>query len=771
MERSEKTDHPTIEPYDDPSGGWGSVKSLVGHATAQGLLTSTLWATLQRQNKPDGFMCVSCSWAKPADPRPFEYCENGAKATIWEITPKRCDREFFAKHTVSELREWPDHDLEKQGRLTTPMRYDASLDQYIPVKWEDAFREIGAELNKLDPKSVVFYVSGRASLEASHMWQLMARIYGSNNLPDSSNMCHESTSVGLPESIGSPVGTVTLDDFDTCDMMFFFGHNTGTNAPRLLHWVQNARKRGAPVITFNPVLERGLMRFKNPQNPVEMLSPDEGTKMSSDYYQLRCGGDIAAMTGIAKGVFALDDAAREAGRKRVLNVAFIEENCHGFEDFETYVRNADWSEIERCSGLARAELEHVARVYANADKVIGNYGMGLTQHRHGIENVQMLVNLLLMRGMMGKTGAGISPIRGHSNVQGQRTVGITEKLKLIPVEKFEEFYDFTIPKEDGVDTVEACEGILDGSIRGFVSLGGNFSRAVPDTARIEEAWRRMRLSVQISTKLNRNHLLPGEVTYILPCLGRIERDVQKGAEQVVSMEDSTACVHASFGKREPASKELLSEPRIVAELAKATIAGKSSVPWDEWAGDYAKVRDAIERAYPDDFKAFNQRFATPGGFHRDIGASKREWRTDTGKANFKVPETFDVDPDIDTRPANVLNLMTLRSNDQFNTTVYGYDDRLRGVDGTRMVILMNEEDMRRLGLTDRDRVDVETHADDGITRKVENYRVHAWPLPKGDCAGYYPELNALVPLWHHSRRAHVPAAKSVPVRLTKRAAA
>ena len=537
MDRSEKTDHPTIKPYDDPSGGWGSVKSLVSHATAQDLLTSTLWATLQRQNKPDGYQCVSCSWAKPADPRPFEYCENGAKATIWEITPKRCDRDFFAKHTVTELREWTDHDLEKQGRLTTPMRYDASLDQYIPVKWEDAFREIGAELNKLDPKSVVFYVSGRASLEASHMWQLMARIYGSNNLPDSSNMCHESTSVGLPESIGSPVGTVTLDDFDTCDMMFFFGHNTGTNAPRLLHWVQGARKRGAPVITFNPVLERGLMRFKNPQNPVEMLSPDEGTKMSSDYYQLRGGGDIAAMTGIAKGVFALDDAAREAGRKRVLDVAFIEENCHGFEDFEAYVRSADWGEIERCSGLSRAELEHVARVYANAEKVIANYGMGLTQHRHGIENVQMLVNLLLMRGMMGKTGAGISPIRGHSNVQGQRTVGITEKLKLIPVDKFEKFYDFTIPKEDGVNTVEACEGILDGSIRGFVSLGGNFSRAVPDTGRIEEAWRRMRLSVQISTKLNRNHLLPGAVTYILPCLGRIERDVQKGAEQVVSMED------------------------------------------------------------------------------------------------------------------------------------------------------------------------------------------------------------------------------------------
>ncbi|RFC64328.1 formate dehydrogenase [Fulvimarina endophytica] len=771
MDRSENTDNPRIKPYDSPSGGWGSVKSLVEKSKQEGLLLSSVWATLERQNKPGGYQCVSCSWAKPAEPRPFEYCENGVKATLWEITPKRCDRDFFARHTVSELLQWNDHDLEKQGRLTTPMKYDRTLDQYVPVKWTDAFADIASELKALDPKSVVFYVSGRASLEASHMWQLMARIYGSNNLPDSSNMCHESTSVGLPESIGSPVGTVTLADFDACDMMFFFGHNTGTNAPRLLHWIQQARKRGAPVITFNPLLERGLMRFKSPQHPGEMLSPDEGTKMSSDYYQLRAGGDIAAMTGIAKGVLALDDAAKETGGKRVLDTAFIEEHCHGWDRFEAFVRDADWAEIERCSTLTRADLEHVARVYSRASRVIGNYGMGLTQHRHGIENVQMLCNLLLMRGMMGKEGAGISPIRGHSNVQGQRTVGITEKVELIPHEKFEAFYGFTVPKEKGLDTVEACEGVIDGSVKGFVCLGGNFSRAVPETGRVEEAWRKMRLNVQISTKLNRNHLLASEKSYILPCLGRLERDEQNGRPQTVSMEDSTACIHASLGKTEPASKELLSEPRIIAELAKALVAGRSTVPWDEWAGDYAKVRDAIERAYPDDFRDFNTRFETPGGFHRDIGATRREWRTETGKANFLPPESFDVDPDIDTRPADVLNLMTVRSNDQFNTTIYGYDDRLRGVDGTRMVILMNAEDMKRMGLSDRDRVDVETHADDGIVRRVENYLVHAWQLPRGDCAGYYPELNALIPLWHHSRRAHVPAAKSVPVRLVRRGAA
>ena len=771
MDRSENTDRPKIEPYDEPTGGWGSVKSLVEKSAQEGLLASTVWATMQHQNKADGYQCVSCSWAKPADPKPFEYCENGAKATMWEITPKRCDRDFFAKHRVSDLLEWTDHDLEKQGRLTTPMKYDRTLDQYVPIKWSDAFAEIAEELNGLDPRSVVFYVSGRASLEASHMWQLFTRIYGSNNLPDSSNMCHESTSVGLPESIGSPVGTVTLADFDACDMMFFFGHNTGTNAPRLLHWVQKARQRGAPVITFNPLQERGLMRFKSPQSPVEMLSPGEGTKMSSDYYQLRGGGDIAAMTGIAKAVFALDDEAKTKGVKRVLDVDFIEQHGHGFEAFERFVRDADWGEIERCSGLSRTDLEHVGRVYSQASRVIGNYGMGLTQHRHGIENVHMLCNLLLMRGMMGKEGAGISPIRGHSNVQGQRTVGITEKTELIPVDKFEDFYGFTVPKEKGLDTVEACEGLLKGDVKGFVCLGGNFSRAVPDTRRVEEAWRKMRLNVQISTKLNRNHLLTAEKTYILPCLGRLEKHVENGAEQTVSVEDSTACIHASFGTSEPASKELLSEPKIIAELAKATVPGKSTVPWDEWVGDYSKVRDAIERAYPADFKNYNQRMGTPGGFHRDIGASRREWRTETGKANFLVPEGFDVDPDIDTRPSDVLKLLTVRSNDQFNTTIYGYDDRLRGVKGTRMVILMNEEDMKRLGLKDQDRVDLETYADDGVTRRVEDYRVHAWSVPKGDCAGYYPELNELIPLWHHSRRAHVPAAKSVPIKVIKRVSA
>ncbi|KQT61762.1 MULTISPECIES: FdhF/YdeP family oxidoreductase [unclassified Aureimonas] len=771
MDRSSSEPPVTVEPYDHPSGGWGSLKSVTEKTLAEGLAVNTMLQMMTKQNKPDGFACVSCSWAKPAKSHIAEFCENGAKATVWEVTKKRCDRAFFARHRLSELRTWNDHDLEKEGRLTTPLRYDRTLDQYVPVSWADAFAEIGRELNALDPKSVVFYTSGRASLETSHMWQLYARIYGSQNLPDSSNMCHEPTSVGLKKSIGSPVGTVQIEDYDACDMMFFFGHNTGTNAPRLLHQVHDARLRGVPVVTFNPIQERGLVRFKDPQSPTEMISPDEGVKMSSDYFQVKVGGDLAAMTGIAKAVFALDDAAREAGKARVLDVAFIEEHGHGFEAFEAFVRAHDWSEIERCSGLSRIDLEGVGRTYARAKAVIANYGMGLTQHRHGTQNVQMLCNLLLMRGNIGRPGAGISPIRGHSNVQGQRTVGITEKPELAPLDTFAEFYGFEPPREKGLDTVEACEGILDGSVKAFLALGGNFVRAIPETDLMEAAWTKLRLSVQIATKLNRNHLLPAEVTYLLPCLGRIEEDVQATGKQHVSIEDSTACIHGSIGWRPPASPELLSEPKIVAELAKATVPGRSTVPWDEWVGDYSKVRDAIERTYPQYFKDFNQRFLQPGGFHRDLPACRREWETETKKAGFFTPTGFDVNPDIEVDGKTILTLITIRSNDQFNTTIYGYDDRLRGISGSRRVVLMNEGDMRRLGFVDQELVDIRTHADDEIDRRVEGFRVHAYSLPAGAVAGYYPELNPLMPLWHHDKEAHTPAAKSIPVEILKRMAA
>ena len=754
---------PKITHYDGPAGGWGSAKSLTEILTREHV-PITGAEILMKQNKPDGFACVSCAWAKPAHPRTFEYCENGAKATAWEITRRRTTPEFFAQHTVRELLRWSDHDLEEHGRLTHPMRYDASQDRYVPVSWEEAFAEIGRELKAMDPKKVVFYASGRASLETAYMYALMARLYGCNNLPDSSNMCHESTSVALPQVIGVPVGTVTLDDFKKTDCIFFFGQNPGSNAPRMLHELQEASRRNVPIVTFNPVRERGLERFTNPQSPVEMLS-GQSTRISSQYHQVKAGGDIAAITGMCKALFAMDDAGAAQGH-HVIDREFIAEHTHGFEDFERFVRAATWDDIVRASGLTRTALEAAAAVYARAERVMGIYGMGLTQHREGVDNIKMLVNLLLLRGNIGTEGAGILPVRGHSNVQGQRTVGITEKPELVPMDKLRELYQFEPPTEKGLNTIEACEKLVAGELTGFISLGGNFARAIPDTDITEPAWRGLRLNVQIATKLNRSHLLTSEITYLLPCLGRIEIDRQASGEQAVSVEDSTACIHGSKGRREPASPHLLSEPAIVAGIAKATVPPNPRVDWDMWVADYARVRDAIELTYPKDFEGFNERMWKPGGFHRPLPARHREWKTKTGKANFSVPEAgFNEDPDMPEKGAGVLRLMTLRSNGQFNTTIYNYEDRFRGISGTRTVLMLGRNDIDRLGLRDGQVVALETVSDDGVKRRVSGLRVAEHALPDGCCAGYYPELNPLIPLWHHAKGSKVPAAKSIPVRI------
>ena len=756
---------PEITPYEGPAGGWGSLKSVEGALAREGRLVEGN-AVLLKQNKPDGFMCVSCAWAKPAEPLPFEYCENGAKATAWEITAKRVGPDFFAEHTLRELRTWPDHDLEALGRITHPMRLDPATDRYVPVAWEDAFREIGAELRRLEPKSVVFYASGRASLETSYMWGLLARMYGNNNRPDSSNMCHESTSVALPESLGAPVGTVRLRDFAKADCILFFGQNVGVNSPRMLHPLQEAAKRGAPIITFNPLRERGLERFSNPQSPREMLYAAP-TPISSQYHQVKAGGDVAALMGMCKCLIESDDRAAMTGGAAVLDRDFIAEHTHGFEAFAARARAADWSSIERRTGLARAAIEAATAVYARANAVIAVYGMGLTQHRTGVENVQMLVNLLLLRGNVGKPGAGICPVRGHSNVQGQRTVGISEKPELVPMDKLAEQYGFEPPRKTGLNTVEACEGVIGGTVRAFLGLGGNFVRAVPETEAMEEAWARLRLSVQISTKLNRNHLIPGEVTYLLPCLGRIEIDEQAGGRQAVSMEDSTSCIHGSNGMVKPASPHLLSEPRIVAEIAKATLPPNPKVPWDSWVADYGRIRDSIAETYPEVFHDFNARLFTPGGFEKPLKAEHRVWATETGRANFIVPRSLDENPDAPADAPDVIQLITIRSNDQFNTTIYGYEDRFRGVSGTRMVLFIGPNDAARFGLAEGDLVSLTTAVDDGRLRRVDGLRVTIQSVPDGCAASYYPECNPLIPLWHHAERSKVPAAKSVPVRITR----
>ncbi len=747
----QRGDKPEIEPYDGPAGGWGSVRSLAEILPREKLTPASV-LELRRQNKPDGFMCVSCAWPKPADHHPAEFCENGAKATAWELTTLRTTPEFFAQHTLTELRGWSDYELEQHGRLTHPLRYDAATDKYVACSWEEAFDAIGAALRPLDPKSVVFYASGRAALETSYMWALMARMYGNQNLPDSSNMCHESTSVGLKAAIGVPVGTTQHRDFEACDAIFFFGQNVGSNSPRMLHDLRKARKRGVEIITFNPLRERGLERFTDPQNPVEMATGGE-TAISTQYHQVKAGGDIAAMAGIAKLIIEWD----------ALDHDFIAEHCHDFEAFAAAMRAAEWADIERESGLSRSAIDQAARVYAKSSAVLGIYGMGLTQHVKGVENVRMVVNLLMLRGNIGRPGAGPTPVRGHSNVQGQRTVGITEKTELAPVAKLRELYGFDPPTEKGLDTVESCRGIINGSVKAFVALGGNFLRAIPETGAMEAAWSGLDVSVQIATKLNRNHLFPGKVTYLLPCLGRIEEDVQASGPQAVSMEDSTSCIHGSRGKAKPASPHLLSEPRIVAELAKRITPANNRVDWDAWVGDYSLIRDAIEATYPDKFRHYNNRLFTPGGFWKGNKAAERIWETQSGKAEFFVPgglsaTGFDDAPDR-------YRLMTLRSNDQFNTTVYGYHDRFRGVKGTRDVLFINRQDLAAAGLVEGQRVALESDAGDGVARRREGLIVTPYDIPRGCLGVYYPEANVLIPVEHHAEQSHVPAAKSVPVKI------
>jgi len=750
--------------YDGPTGGWGSVKGMASiYATAKS--TPGALDTLSHQNKTHGFMCTSCAWPKPAKPHLFEFCENGAKATLWELTSARCKPEFWNDHTVTALREWKDHDLEMTGRLTHPLRYDAAKDAYVEVSWDEAFADIGATLKGIpDPDSVVFYSSGHAGLEPSYLWALLARLYGTNNLPQSSNMCHETTSVGLKKVIGSPVGTVNWEDIEATEAFFFFGQNPGSNSPRFLHPLQEAKKRGAKIVTFNPVREKGLVSFKNPQNPLEMATGHE-TDISDMYLQVRCGGDIAALMGLCKVVVDADDAAQAAGLARVIDAEFIKQHTQGCEDFIAAVRAASWADIERESGLTEKDLREAAETYIAREKVIAVYGMGLTQHVHGSVNIGMLVNLMLLRGNIGKLGSGMCPVRGHSNVQGQRTVGIAEKTKLIPMDKLKDLFGFEPPRKDGMTITDATQALFEGRVKAFICLGGNLLRAVPDQKRMEEAWPRQDLTVMISTKLNRSHLYPGKKSYILPCLGRTDEDKQAGGLQTVSIEDSFSNIHGSIGRRKAPSDEVKSELAIIAGIAKATLPSNPKVRWDDWTGDYGLVRDLIEHTYPEDFRDFNGRLFEPGGFYRGNPAHERIWRTDSGKAMFTTPEKLN-SLSFDDAPGRY-RLLTLRSNDQFNTTIYGYSDRLRGIEGTRDVLLISRDDMTEAGLVEGDTIRLVTDVDDGVYRELPGLKVTPFDLPKGSIATYYPEANVLVPVTHHDELSKTPGSKAVPVRIER----
>ncbi len=744
-----------VKPYPGPAGGWGALRA-VARAVREQMGASPDTRALLEVNQPDGFDCPGCAWPDPKHTSSFEFCENGAKAVTWEATPKRVDPGFFAKHSVEELWQWSDYDLEDAGRLTHPLAYDAETDRFVPIAWDEAFSRIGAAMQALgDPDAMEFYTSGRASNEAAFLYQLLARIYGTNNFPDCSNMCHEATSTGLPHSIGVGKGTVTLDDFELADAVFCIGHNPGTNHPRMLGTLREVSRRGAPIIVVNPMRERGLERFQDPQAPVEMVTLG-ATPIASAYHQVRIGGDAALFKGMMKALIEADATDVAAGGPGHLDRAFIAEHTLGFEELKIDISATDWRAIERKSGLTRAAIEGIARSYWQAERVIVCYGMGLTQHRHGTENVQQLANLLLLRGNIGKPGAGICPLRGHSNVQGDRTVGITE----LPTEAFlarlDAAFGIASPRKHGHNSVEAIAAMQDGEAKGFIGLGGNLAVAMSDPEACFAAFRKLDLNVQICTKLNRTCLLIARESIILPCLGRTELDVQAGGPQSVTVEDSMSMVHASHGKLKPASPALLSEPAIVAGIAKAAVP-TAPVDWDGLVADYDRIRDKIEDVFPD-FKDFNARVRIPGGFRLRVGASNRIWDTPDGKAHFLVHPGVDEDDGQDDTP---LTLTTVRSHDQYNTTIYGLNDRYRGVTGRRDVIFANADDLAAMGLAHGDLVDVVARSG----RVLAKQTVLAHAISRGSVAAYYPEANGLIALDDYDRQSGTPSYKSVPVTL------
>jgi molybdopterin-dependent oxidoreductase alpha subunit len=751
-------DTPIFQPNDAPAGGWGAL-----HATAKALReeSATLKGgrSLLSMNQPDGFDCPGCAWPDPKHTSSFEFCENGAKAVAWETTKKRVTRDFFATWTVSELERQSDHWLEDQGRLTEPMRYDPATDKYLPTSWDQAFALIGRELRALaDPNEAEFYTSGRTSNEAAFLYQLFARLYGTNNFPDCSNMCHEPTSVGLPESIGIGKGTVVLEDFAHADAIFILGQNPGTNSPRMMTELHNASRRGAPIVVFNPLKERALERFAAPQDPIEMATFGS-TRIASEYCHIRVGGDVAALKGVIKLVLEADDAARGAGRPPVLDTAFIAEHTDGFEAFASDIRQTAWEGILSTSGLPHEQLERVARVYIESKAVIACYGMGITQHRLGTENVQQLANLLFLRGNIGRPGAGICPVRGHSNVQGDRTVGIDEKPKPEFLDRLGRVFGFDPPRAHGHNVVHAVEAMLDGRAKAFIGMGGNFVAAVPDKPLVEEAMRKLHLTVAVTTKLNRGHLVHGKEALILPCLARSEIDFQKSGPQSVTVEDSMSMVHASGGLLPPATEHLKSEVAIVCGMARNTLT--DTIDWQSFEDNYDLIRDKIEEVFPDLFKDFNAKIRKPGGFRLANGASERVWRTPAGKAQFIVFPGVDENPLV--QHPEMLRLATLRSHDQYNTTIYSMDDRYRGVYGTRTVVFMNKDDMTARGISPQALVEIEALSDDGVERRVRGFTALPYDIPRGSIAAYYPETNPLLALAHHDRKSQTPAAKSIPV--------
>ena len=709
---------------------------------------------LLKLNQKDGFDCPGCAWPEKEHRHKAEFCENGAKAVAEEATKRRVQRDFFAQHSVAELAGKTDWWLGQQGRLTEPMLKPAGQEHYRPIGWDEAFDLIAGELRGLaSPDQATFYTSGRTSNEAAFLYQLMVRGFGTNNLPDCSNMCHESSGSALNEAIGVGKGSVTLEDLEAADLIIVMGQNPGTNHPRMLSTLETAKQNGAVIVAVNPLPEAGLINFRNPQKPKGLVG--KGTPLADDFLQARLGGDLSLLLAAGKLLIEAEDAAPGT----VVDRSFVEQYTAGFEDYAEHVRKLDLDDLVTGTGLTEAEVRSLADRLLASKKTIICWAMGITQHKHSVATIREIVNVLLIQGNLGRPGAGVCPVRGHSNVQGDRTMGIFERMPDWFLDKLGAEFGFEPPREPGHDTVASIRAMRDGQVTVFMAMGGNFVRATPDSNLTEAALRSCRLTVQISTKLNRSHAICGETALILPTLGRTDRDRQRTGEQEVSVEDSMSRVHRSKGALEPPSEQLLSEVSIICRLAERLVGDVVKAPWPEFEADYRTIRARIAKVIPgfDDFEA---KLAQPAGFALPHAARSREFPTKTGLANFAVNELWY--PQI---PAGRLLLQTIRSHDQYNTTIYGLDDRYRGIKGGRRVVFVNAADLIDLGLTDGAMVDLVGEFADGVERRAENFRIVTYDTAKGCAAAYYPETNVLVPLDSVADISNTPTSKSVLIRL------
>ncbi len=750
-------DAPEVTPPQHAAAGLPAVGHSLRIAHQQmGVRRTAL--TLLRVNQKKGFDCPGCAWPEPDKRHAAEFCENGAKAVAEEATLRRVTPDFFAAHPVADLATRSGYWLGQQGRLTQPMYLDEGAERYEPVSWDRAFDIIGDELTALDsPDEAVFYTSGRTSNEAAFLYQLFAREFGTNNLPDCSNMCHESSGSALTETLGVGKGSVLLEDLYKADLIIVAGQNPGTNHPRMLSALEKAKANGAKIISINPLPEAGLERFKNPQNARGLSGV--GTALTDLFLQIRLGGDQALFRLLNKLILEASDSASGAG-DGAIDEQFIGEHTHGFEEFAKAARDADWDETLRATGLDRADIDSALRMVLDSKRTIVCWAMGLTQHKHSVPTIREVVNFLLLRGNVGRPGAGVCPVRGHSNVQGDRTMGIFERPAPAFLDALEREFGFAPPREHGFDVVRAIRALRDGQAKVFFAMGGNFVAASPDTEVTEGAMRAARLTVHVSTKLNRSHVVTGARALILPTLGRTERDLQDGGPQFVTVEDSMGMVHASRGRLEPASSHLLSEPAIVCRLARRVLGPESRTPWEEFEKDYARIRDRIAAVIPG-FEDFNTRVSDPSGFALPHAPrDSRSFPTTTGKANFTAAPV-----EYPTAPEGRLLLQTLRSHDQYNTTIYGLDDRYRGIKNGRRVVLVHPEDAQELGLADGSYADLVSEWTDGIERRATGFRVIHYPTARGCAASYYPETNVLVPLDATADTSNTPASKSVVIRL------